>query len=298
MNINHYIAFLKIAELSSLTRAAQELGYTQSAMTHIINRMEEEFGFSLFIRGRRGARLTDEGELIYPAIRAIVETDEQLHSLVVRIHGLESGTVRIATFSSVAVHWLPDMIKTFRQAHPHIDFKLLDGDYHDVETWLASGAVDLGFVTLPCTLDCETIPLIRDPLLAVIPKNHRLADAGAFPVEEFAHEDFISLLQSSDHDLRRTLEAAGVQPNIKFTTKDDYAIIAMVENGLGVSIMPQLLLRGHTENVRILPLVPEASRCIALAIPKNESASPAARSFGRHVTAWVGERYQKHPDLL
>lgn len=298
MNIQHYIAFLKIAELSSLTRAAQELGYTQSAMTHIINRMEDEFGFALFTRGRSGARLTDEGRQVYPAIRAVVAADEQLHTLVTRIHGLDSGMVSIATFSSVAVHWLPDMIKTFQQAHPNIDFKLLDGDYHDVDTWLSSGEVDLGFITLPSALECETIPLVEDPLLAVIPKHHRLASADAFPVEEFAHEDFISLLQSSDHDLRRVLETAGVQPTIKFTTKDDYAIIAMVENGLGVSIMPQLLLRGHTENVRILPLVPQASRRIALAIPKNETASPAARSFCRHVIAWIGERYQKQTDLL
>lgn len=297
MTIKKYIAFLKVAELHSLTHAARELGYTQSAMTHIINSMEQDFGFSLFVRGRSGAKLTQEGTQVHAAIAEVVAADQRLHGLVERIHGLDAGTIRIATFSSVAVQWLPELIRLFQLAHPNIDFKLLDGDYHDVDTWLAAGEVDMGFITLPTSLDCEIIELVRDPLMAVVPKNHRLAGCKAFPLAEFAHENFISLLQSSDQDLRRTLEAAGVKPNIKFTTKDDYAIIAMVESGLGVSIMPQLLLRGRTENVCVLPLLPEASRRIALAIPKNESASPAARSFCRHTMAWIGERYQKQTDL-
>lgn len=292
MNINKYVAFLKVAELHSLTNAAAELGYTQSAVTHIINSMEHEFGLTLFIRNRSGARLTDDGRRIYDAVRDIAMAEQRLNTLIESIHGLESGTVRIATFSSVAVHWLPDMIRTFNEKYPNIDFKLLDGDYHDVDTWLSSGEVDLGFITLPTKLDCEIIELVRDPLLAVLPKNHRLAKERSVPIEQFGHEDFISLLQTSNHDLRRTLEAAGVVPNIKFTTKDDYAIIAMVQSGLGVSIMPQLLLEGQTDNICVLPLMPPSSRSIALAIPKSESASPATRSFCQHVTAWVDERYQ------
>ena len=293
MNISKYITFLKVVQAASFTRAAAELGYTQSAVTHIINGLEKEFGFSLFIRNRSGARLTDEGRQIYEAVRNIVQSEEELHALIEKINGLESGTVRIATFSSVAVNWLPDMIRKFQLLHPGIDFKLLDGDYHDVETWLSSGDVDLGFITLPTELDCEITELVRDPLLAVLPKNHRLAGLDAVPLEEFKHEDFISLLQTSDNDLRRTLESAGVTPNIKFTTKDDYAIIAMVESGLGISIMPKLLLKGRTDNVCALPLLPPSSRCIALAIPNRESASPAAQSFARHVTEWINEKYPK-----
>ena len=148
--------------------------------------------------------------------------------------------LRVGTFTSVAVHWLPGMIKIFQQDHPNIEFRLLNGDYHDVENWLTDGSIDVGFVALPSRVECRTIPLREDRLLAILPKDHPKAGLDRYPLSEIGQEDFISLLKNSDQDARRAMELAGVRPNIKFTTKDDYAIIAMVENGLGVSIVPEL----------------------------------------------------------
>ena len=101
------------------------------------------------------------------------------------------------------------------------------------------------------------------------------------------HESFISLLESSDHDTRAIWNTSGVTPNIRFTSKDDYAIIAMVEQGLGISIMPELLLQNHTDNVVALELVPKASRLIGLAIPNASRTSPATRSFADCVVSWI-----------
>ena len=109
---------------------------------------------------------------------------------------------------------------------------------------MRDGSVDIGFVNLPSPLDCECIPLMEDRLMAILPKDSRFASYPKFPLVECETEPFISLLKSSDHDARRALEAAGVTPNVRFYTKDDYAVIAMVEQGLGISIMPELLLKG------------------------------------------------------
>ena len=121
-----------------------------------------------------------------------------------------------------------------------MEFKLFNGDYHDVDRWLTDGSVDIGFITLPTALRCECIPLREDRLLAILPENHPLAKKDVCPVKEVAALPFISLLESSDDDARRALDAAGVKPNVRFTTKDDYAILAMVSQGLGVSIVPEL----------------------------------------------------------
>ena len=287
ISASKYEVFLKVAELGSLTKAAQTLGYTQSNVSHIINTLEAEFGFPLFSRGRCGARLTPNGERVLSAVRGVVSSSERLQQTVSALRGMEAGTVRIGAFTSVAVHWLPGMIKAFTQDYPQIDFGLANGDYHDVEQWLTMGTVDLGFVTLPTSLDCPCIPLLEDRLMMVVPRDHRLADAPFYPLSELGGERFISLLENSDHDMRRVLEQAHVQPNVRFVTKDDYAIIAMIENGLGVSIMPELLLRNRASNVRVLPLENNPTRTIALAIPEVSSDTPCTRRFAEYVQTWV-----------
>lgn len=278
-----YSIFLKVTELGSLTNAAVQLGYTQSGVSHAISSLEDEFGFPLLIRNRSGARLTPDGERVLPAIRAIENGAEQLRQTVSAINGLNAGTVRIGTFTSVGVHWLPAIIKRFQSDYPNVDFQLMNGDYHDIESWLAAGAIDIGFVNLPLKLDCECTPLAEDRLLAVLPKNHRLASLDSFPLEELENEAFIGLLESSNHDARRVMERAGVKPKIKFTTKDDYAIIAMVEQGLGVSIMPELLLRGRTEDVCVKELSMPTGRTIALATPAAAQRSPCVSKFTQYV---------------
>ena len=181
------------------------------------------------------------------------------------------------------------MLKEFQHDYPKVDFKLLNGDYHDVEQWLSDGSVDVGFVAMPSAVGCECIALMEDRLLAILPKHSRYESYPKFPLIECEHEPFISLLESSAHDARRALEAAGVTPNVRFYTKDDYAIIAMVEQGLGISIMPELLLKGRHDELQVMPLIPEAKRTIGIAIAAGDKAGPATRRFVDYVVKYVSE---------
>lgn len=287
MSLSKYEILAKVVEQKSLTRAAEALGCTQSAISHAISGLEAEFGFAVVTRSRAGVRLTDEGERIMPAVRAILNYEEQLRQTAAAIRGLDSGTVRIGAFTSVAVHWLPSVIKEFQRDFPAVDIKLLNGDYHDVEQWLLDGSVDLGFVNVPNSLGCECIPLMEDRLLAILPTDHKFASYPKFPLVECETEAFITLLEASNHDANRALSAAGIKPNIKFSTKDDYAIIAMVEQGLGISIMPELLLKGRHDNIKILELVPPSKRTIGVAISETSKRSPATRRFADYVVRYV-----------
>ena len=287
MSIQKYQVFLHVMEAGSVSRAAEDMGLTQSAVSHALSSLEEDFGFKLLTRSRAGVRLSSEGKRILPAIRDILSAEERLRETVSSIHGLSTGTIRVASFSSVAVHWLPAMLKAFQEQYPQIRFKLLNGDYHDVEQWLEEGAVDLGFVSLPTRAPGKVTPLMEDRLLVILPKDHPLATLPSFPIGYARQETFISLLESSDHDLRRALDAEGIRPHIRFITKDDYAIIAMVEQGLGIAIMPELLLRGRTDNIAALELKPQARRTIALAVTEQGQQSPAARMFADFVVQRV-----------
>ena len=287
MNLSKYEMLAAVVEQGSLTLAAGELGCTQSAVSHSIDSLEKELGFSVLKRGRAGVSLTAEGERLMPAVRALLNSAEQLGQTAASIRGLDAGTVRIGAFTSVAVHWLPGVLKEFQADYPKVEFILLNGDYHDVEQWLSDGSIDIGFVTVPCALDCECIPLMEDRLLAILPPDSRFASYPKFPLTECETEPFISLLKSSDHDARRALKAAGVEPNVRFYTKDDYAVIAMVEQGLGMSIMPELLLKGRKDRLLTLPLIPEAKRTIGIAIAAGEKAGPATRRFADYVVRYV-----------
>lgn len=294
MSLKKYEAFVRTVELGSLTKAADSLGSTQSRISHILSDLEGEYGFSLMRRSRGGIELTEAGRLLLPKMREILRKEQELSECIGEIRNANAGTVRLGVFTSVAVHWLPGMIRAFQRAHPGAKLEMRSGDYHDVDLWLREGSVDLGFVTLPAPAGMQTIPLAEDPLVAIVPKDHPLARLEQIPIQELDRDPFISLLQNSDHDIHRALDNAGVHPNIQFTTKDDYAILAMVEQGLGISIVPQLLIRGRAQNLAVRPLVPQASRTIALAIPEGE-ALPVVSAFADTAVKWLTENWAVLP---
>ena len=155
MDTKKYEAFEKTVELQSLTKAAQELGLTQSGVSHMLSAIEAELQLPLLKRTRTGARLTPEGEQMMPYIHEIVRQERLLRQAAERLHTLVTGKIRIGTFTSVATHWLPAMMMQFQKEHPQVDFQLFNGDYHDIDTWLGDGSVDLAFTTLPARPGCR-----------------------------------------------------------------------------------------------------------------------------------------------
>ena len=232
-NLQKYEAFVKTVETGSFTRAAALLHYSQSGISRMIADLEQEWGVTLLERGKAGVVLTGDGALLLPHARALCTEYARLSAEVDALHGLQSGHIRIGTFSSVATHWLPYILRAFSHDYPGIDYELLLGDYCEVEDWLASGRVDCGFVRLPTWPEFTTIFLQRDDLAAVLPADHPLAAGETCPVQALGAEPFILLDKAGNHEVAEALAQCGVAPDVRFTTWDDYAIMAMVECGLG-----------------------------------------------------------------
>lgn len=287
MSLKQYRAFLKTVELRSVSQAAQAMGMTQSALTQNLGALEKQFGFRLLVRNKAGVRLTQEGRRVYRAVEQVVRADEALLSAVEEVRRSGGDTIRIATFKSVAVNWLPAMMKAFQAEHPEAEFRLFDGAYAEVDEYVRTGAVDFGFVSLPDALECDMIPVKEDRLLAVLPQGHPLAEAAAVPAAQFGKEAVVSLVDSTNQDALRVLRAAGVEPRIRFQTADDYAMISMVETGLGICITHELVLKSDNHNVVVKELDPPATRTIAVAIPNYKEARPIVREFIRFVQEWT-----------
>jgi DNA-binding transcriptional LysR family regulator len=279
LSINKYKILIKVVELGSLTKAADFMGFTQSAVSHTINSLEEEFGFLLLTRSRSGVKLTVNGEQMVKTIREILKWNEHLEQEVASIHGLEIGTIHIGTFTSVSVHWLPGILKDFQQDYPNIDFKIKEGNYRQMEDWIAEGKIDCGFLSLPTRDMFDVIPLQKDQMLVVLPTDHPLSSQSVVTISEIEKEPFIMPSKGSDDDINRVLEKASIKPDIKFKVGDDYAIMAMVEKGLGISILPELVLRGQQRNIRIVELEEPSFRSLGIAVNSLKHVSPAVRRF-------------------
>lgn len=279
MNIQKYMAFVKIVEYGSFTKAAEMLSYSQSGISRMINDLEKEWNISLMERGRSGVSLTSDGLKLLPYAKSVCEDYEKLQMQVDELNGLQSGLIRIGTFSSVATHWLPSIIKEFQKDYPNIDYELLLGDYTEIEEWILEGRVDCGFLRLPASTDLETIFLEQDKLLAIIPENHPLAGCDLFPVSKLCSEPFMLLEKGAKAEIAEIFEKNHLKPKVHFTTWDDYAIMSMVESGLGISILPELILKRAPYHIAAKELDVPAYRNIGLALKSMKSASIAVKRF-------------------
>ena len=279
MNLQKYMAFVKTVEYGSFTKAAEILNYSQSGISRMIHDLEQEWKVTLLERGRGGVSLTSDGMKLLPYAENVCREYEKLQVQVEELNGLKSGLIRIGTFSSVASQWLPNMIREFQKDYPNIDYELLLGDYSEIEEWILEGRVDCGFLRLPVHAELETIFLEQDRLMVVLPEGHRLAGCDRFPVNALVEEPFMLLEKGARAEVSEIFERCGLTPKVHFTTWDDYAIMAMVESGLGISILPELILKRIPYRIIVKELEIPAYRSIGVALKEKRSASLAVKRF-------------------
>lgn len=278
-SIQKYLAFVKTVECGSFTRAAGVLNYSQSGISRMIGDLEREWQVTLLERGKSGVRLTSEGTRLLPYAKRVCSEYEKLQAEVDEINGLKSGLIRIGTFSSVATHWLPNIIREFQKEYPGIDYELILGDYTEIETWIEEGRVDCGFLRLPARKELESVFLEQDRLLVVLPEGHPLAALEKIPVSALCGEPFMLLEKGAKAEVSEIFERNGFIPRVHFTTWDDYAIMSMVESGLGISILPELILKRIPYRVVARELEIPAYRNIGLAWKEKKGTSPMLKRF-------------------
>ena len=279
MDIKKFQLFVDIAETGNFTRSGERMGYTQSGVSHILKSLEMDMGFPLFTRNKQGVRLTKNAEMILPLVRSLLSRYEILEQTVNNLKGLETGRLVIATYSSIAVNWMPPIIHQFQKVYPGIDISLMEGGADDILTWLNEDVADLGFVSYRNMESLEWISLCEDPLVAVLPKDYPPPDSGMFPIKEFDGKSFIISAMGTDYDIHYALETSGVKPDMRFSATDDHTIIAMVANKLGVSILPQLMIRNYENQISSYLLEPYYFRDLGIAVKSKINMSPAAAKF-------------------
>ena len=285
---DRYEVFLKVCETGSFSKAAEALNYTQSGISQIMAGLEDELGVQLFARFKRGVVLTDNGKRLTPYIRELVNQKYMLRQAAFDINHKVEGKLRVGSFSSITALWMPHMIHYFKEHYPKVEIEILDGNYDEIRDWILHGQVDCGFLSSIVAGELRFHPLWEDPLCAVLPEGHPLAEKERITLPELFRYPLIIETPGCDNDIQHLLEKCPVTPEILYSFRDDSLIMAFVRSGLGVTISQELVLRSFTSGVVARPLEPRCSRTIGLAFPKPAN-SVVSQTMLRYFEDWTGK---------
>ncbi len=298
MDTSKFALFADVAFTKNFTKSGERMGYTQPGVSHVLKTMEDEFGFPLFLRTRKGVSLTPNAETILPLIREIVALSEKLDQTVGSINGLETGHLTIAAFASISRRWLPDIIFAFKQKYPGIEIELLEGGTDEIVSWVESCQADLGFVSKNHINKLDFFPLCDDPLMAILPKDFATNNKDSISFEDLLAHPFVISAEGVDYDVHDAISAAKIKPDIHYSSTDDHTVISMVSSHLGVSILPNLVIGTARDEILSLPLEPFFSRQLGIVTNNEYRPSPAARRFIECVGETLPLILNKDPELI
>lgn len=278
-------AFLTAAETGSFSRAAEILSYTPSGVSQLVKAFENELGFNLLIRSKKGVALTDDGQRILPAVKNFLMQENRIYEIAAEINGLVIGNVNIAAYSSISAHWLAGVIKEFQEDYPNVKIKLLEGVRQEVSGWIEDKSADVAFLSYKPDMEYDWIPLAEDRMLAILPKNHPLSEAESYPIHNCETEDFIMPSFGHDDDVTELFAYYHLNPQIKFSTLEYTAAMSMIEKGLGMGIMNELITENWECDVVRIPLDPPECITLGIAVPSLDNTSPAVKRFIEYAEA-------------
>lgn len=289
MDIARYKAFVAASESNTISKAAELLNYTPSGVSQLIQALESELNLHLLVRNKKGVVLTSDGKRILPAVRSLLQQEERIFQIANDINGLSAGHISIATYSSIATHWLPKVIRDFKRDYPQIEIELREGIRSEVMNWLSQFKADIGFLSYQGSMPYDWIPMGLDPLVAILPRTHPLASSEHYPVENIPNENFIMPAMGHDEDVVPIFEQHNIVPKIQYSTIETFTALSLIENGLGMTVTNALITKGWQCDVVMLPLSPATEITLGAAVPSLENASPAVKKFLEYAARIVKE---------
>lgn len=292
MDTRKYKVLLTVVDLGSFTKAAEELGYTVSGISHMMNSLEEEIGFKILFRTKKGVTLSHDGAELLPILRSIIKLEEKYEQTLSEMHDLNQGSIHIGSYPSVANHWLPKIIKQFNQQYPKIRIKITEGVNQEIIKLLDEKRVDFGFASSQNIGNYKWIPLGTDPMIAVLPLDHPKADAEFYDLKDIEHDDFIVTAGGNDEDVSNLLRKYSLTPKISYQTFENYSALAMIEEGLGMSVMNELITKGRNVTLVKKKLNPPAFIELGILLPKD-IVTPAVVKFVEYTKNY----FKEHPSI-
>lgn len=270
-------AVLSAVEHKSLSKAAEEFSYTPSAFSHIADSLEKELGVKLLVRTHLGVELSEEGKRLYDKMQAVINAERKLLEEVQKISGKKCKQLHIGTYSSISVHMLPEILREFKEIHTEINISITVGD--SLKDWLNNGTADIIFAQEGGNTDNEWFPIIKDDFVAVVPESE-FSDNETIKCEELYKYPFI---KTNEHYVNSFFDQTKFNEIINVESVDDMSVVSMVREGMGVAILPSLVLKNQTNGVRTLKLEPEISRTLGFSYKRDADRTSAKMEFVQYL---------------
>lgn len=278
MVLDKYQVFVKVAETRNLSKAAEELNYTHAAISYIIKNLEEEVGMKLLVRSKAGIHLTKEGAALLEEAQKIVKYENSFLQKASMLRGLEEGILDVGAFSSVSMKWMPHILREMKDKYPGVKVIQHHGNYKEIEYWLEKEKVDVAFLTEYHKGNFHFIPLVHDEYYVILPPEHPLCAYERIPVEALNNETMILMNEGSgDYDAGHILE--GLHYTVAHWVNEDVVLIPLVECGLGISVLPKLIMDFVHSNVVIKRFACPRYRTIGLAVKNPDESSGLTNLF-------------------
>ena len=290
MNFSQLQSFVAVAETGSFTEAAYAIDLTQSAVSHALAALESELGVTLLERNHTGVvALTNVGQNILPHVRALLAQAETIQQEAQAARGLARGKLRLGSIPSISPRLLAGVLTHFQQQYPDIDVVLFEGTLQEVQEWIGSGMIDVGFVHHPAK-EVESTPLATDEMQVLVARGHRLHARPSVTAGELREERLIMPRTGCELPEIFDQKRGKHEPSIRYQASEGATIVAMVREGLGITILPRGMFPEKLEGIAAIPLDPPRQIQIGLAVRSADSASPAATLFVQTAVAWVQEQ--------
>lgn len=291
MNLQQLRLVATIADTGSFTRAGEVCGYTQSGVTQMMKKLEAEFGLPLFIKGRSGAELTREGEELLPWIRQMLNDEDKLRHAIDERRGLHRGTLCVGAHVSCAIAWRAALMDIFRSRYPGVDLTIMESGQRLMVRDVLERRLDLAIMSEPLPEDpIDFMPLMTDSMVVYFPEGHALSQYERVPLDALRELPLILSSPEYDTDADRLLAAADFEPNVRFRSISDFSLLASVRSGLGVGILPKLLLKDLPfDDIDYRELDPPFERIIGIGMLSEKALGPVEKVFVKEFKEILGE---------
>lgn len=283
MNTQKIKVLLAAIDYGSLSKAGQVCDYSQSAVTQMVRAVEDEIGFPLLFKSNKGVEPTREAELLIPTMRQMLDLEEKLEHESSQIRGVHRGTIRIGSYVSISISWIPQILEYFREYHPDVEFLIEECGREELIRRLCDGSFNMALMSDPCDPSVKFIPVTEDPLMVVFADKYDLDAYDCVPVEALRGYPFIMTYRHCDMDPYLIFERAGFMPEVRYYSRDDAAVLSMVERGLGLAILPELIIGRFPGDYHARMLDPEEYRTLGIGIKSMKDAGPLSRAVIKYI---------------
>lgn len=287
MDLARLRALRELSKRKTMAAVAEALFLSASAVSQQISQLEDEVGMKLVERRGRGVHLTVAGERLVAHAERIIGILEEAKTDLSELKKIIAGDLRIAAFPSVASSLIPRAMRAMQQQHPRLNILVNAMEPNEGLSALRAWQTDIAIVD-DMTVDAghtdanvDQVYLCTDHLFAIIPADHRLAGEQTITIGQLRHDRWALDLASNNYSnvIVRLCREAGYEPMVNGTCNGFEVVVALIEAGCSVSVMPGLRVKSYSGNVAVKPIVPRMERQIYAAMRRGETRNPAISAF-------------------